>query len=100
MVNNQLLLNILKYRFGFSGVILDWIGSYLMERKQRIANGDIQSDAAELLQGVPQGSILGPILFNLYTSPLGDMLSTQCKFSHFCGMINNLTLVSNQYQMR
>ena len=33
-VDHQLLLNILKYRFGFSGVILDWIGSYLMERNK------------------------------------------------------------------
>ena len=34
MVNHQLLLNRLKYRFRFSGVILDWIGSYLMERNK------------------------------------------------------------------
>ena len=73
MVNHQMLLNRLKYRFGFSGVILDWIGSYLMKRKQRVAIGDIQSDAVELSQGVPQGSVLGPILFSLYTSPLGDI---------------------------
>ena len=73
MVNHQLLLNRLKYRFRFSGVILDWIGSYRTERKQRVAIGDVQSDAVELLQGAPQGSVLGPILFSLYTSPLGDI---------------------------
>ena len=73
MVNHQLLLNRLKYRFGFRGVILDWIRSYLKERKQRVAIGDVQSDVVELAQGVPQGSVLGPILFSLYTSPLGDI---------------------------
>ena len=73
MVNHQLLLNRLKYRFGFGGVILDWIRSYLKERKQRVAIGDVQSDVVELAQGVPQGSVLGPILFSLYTSPLGDI---------------------------
>ena len=72
-VNHQLLLNRLKYMFGFGGVILDWIRSYLTERKQRVAIGDIQSDVVELAQGVPQGSVLGPILFSLYTSPLGDI---------------------------
>ena len=72
-VNHQLLLNRLKYRFEFGGVILDWIRSYLSERKQRIAIGDVQSDVVELSQGVPQGSVLGPILFSLYTSPLGDI---------------------------
>ena len=72
-VNHQLLLNRLKHRFGFGGVILDWIRSYLMDRKQRVVIGDVQSDAVELAQGVPQGSVLGPILFSLYTSPLGDI---------------------------
>ena len=57
-VIHQLLLNRLKYRFGFSGVILDWIRSYLTERKQRVVIGDVQSDVVELAQGVPQGSVL------------------------------------------
>ena len=72
-VNHQLLLNRLKYRFGFGEVILDWIRSYLMDRKERVVIGDVQSDVVELSQGVPQGSVLGPILFSLYTSPLGDI---------------------------
>ena len=100
MINYQMLLNRLKYRFGFSGVILDWIGSYLTERKQRVAIGDIQSDAFELSQGVPQGSVLGPILFSLYTSPLGDICHQHNVIFTLLQMINNLTLVSNQYQMR
>ena len=72
-VNHQLLLNRLKYKFGFGGVILDWIRFYLKDRKQRVVIGDVQSDMVELSQGVPQGSVLGPILFSLYTSPLGDI---------------------------
>ena len=68
--NHQLLLNRLKYRFRFGVVILDWIRSYLTDRKQRVAIGDVQSDVVELAQGVPKGSVLGPILFSLYTSPL------------------------------
>ena len=40
-VNHQLLLNRLKYRLGFGGVILDWIRSYLMDRKQSVVIGDV-----------------------------------------------------------
>ena len=72
-VNHQLPLNRLKYRFGFGGVILDWIGSYLMERKQMVSIRDVQSDAVVLSQGIPQDSVFGPILLSIYTSPLGDI---------------------------
>ena len=72
-VSHQLLLNRLQYRFRFSGVILDWIRSYLTERKPRVVIGDVQSNVIELAHGVLQGSVLGPILFSLYTSPLRDI---------------------------
>ena len=46
-----------------SGVVLDWFKSYLSDRVQCIKIGSILSDAQKLLYGVPQGSVLGPILF-------------------------------------
>ena len=74
-----LLLNRLQYRFGFTDTILEWIGSYLSGRMQQVvidgAKGQPQgqSDAVTLTFGVPQGSVLGLILFTLFMSPLGHL---------------------------
>ena len=73
MVDHQLLLNWLRFRFGMEGKCLEWIESYLTGRSQQVVIGLHQSSPKQLVQGVPQGSILGPILFTLYMSPLGDI---------------------------
>ena len=70
-------MNHLKYRFGVVGTALAWITDYLKGHTQRVVldgtHRHIESDAAILKCGVPQGSVLGPILFTLYISPLGDI---------------------------
>ena len=77
-VDYRLLLNRLKHRFGVVGKAYNWIKSYLSDRTQQVVVGDIAlggatSSKSKLKQGVPQGSVLGPILFTLYISPLGDI---------------------------
>lgn len=49
---------------------LKWFESYLKDRTQRCCINGVLSDAQSLIRGVPQGSILGPILFSLYISHL------------------------------
>ena len=56
--------------FGFTGLVINWITSYLSGRFQKVVVGDAKSSSVPLSCGVPQGSILGPILFTLYTTPL------------------------------
>ena len=73
-IDHDTLLNSLSSWFGVSGVVLDWFNSYLSDRVQCIKIGSILSDAKKLLYGVPQGSVLGPILFSLYTTPLSKVI--------------------------
>ncbi|XP_061086404.1 uncharacterized protein LOC133121220 [Conger conger] len=55
------------------GAALEWFRSYLLDRSFSVHVGDYSSDTAPLTCGVPQGSILGPILFSLYMLPLGSI---------------------------
>ena len=79
MVNHEMLLNHLKFRFGITDTMLKWLESYLTGRHQSVIIGGAtdpdqkRSDKAGLAQEVPQGSVLGPILFTLYITPLGDI---------------------------
>ena len=56
---------------GLSGDALRWMASYLQRRSQSVVIDGVTSDVASLQYGVPQGSVLGPILFTIYTSPIG-----------------------------
>lgn len=72
-VDHQRLLQTLG-NLGISGTALMWFKSYLSSRSQVIRIKGAKSDAAGLDCGVPQGSVLGPILFTIYTSSLGALL--------------------------
>ncbi len=73
-IDHSILINRLQQRFGFDGTVLAWLRSYLKDRTQKVVIGDSASDPAELTQGVPQGSVLGPLLFSLYVQPIGDIV--------------------------
>ena len=53
---------------------MDWFKSYLSDHLQCVKIGSVLSDANNLLFGVPQGSVPGPILFSLYTTPLSKVI--------------------------
>ena len=73
MISCEVLLNCLQYRFGVQGQVLEWICLYLASRTQIVKVGDYESDPVTLKQGVPEGSLLGLILFSIYTSPIGNI---------------------------
>ena len=74
-IDHNILLRRLGDWFGVSGKALDWFISYLTGRSQRIKLGNCLSSRSDLSFGVPQGSVLGPLLFTLYTTPLSSLIS-------------------------
>lgn len=73
-VDHEKLLEVLQNRFGLGGDVLQWIGSYLGSRSFRVNIRGELSDIVRLICGVPQGSLLGPILFLLYVEELQDLV--------------------------
>lgn len=68
---------------GIAGKALQWFSSYLHYRRQTVSINGSRSDTKELSCGVPQGSVLGPILFNVYMTSLGHLLRQHIPNYHF-----------------
>ncbi len=73
-IDHNILLNRLQNFVGISGSALAWFKSYLSDRHQFLAVNDEVSYRSQVQYGVPQGSVLGPLLFTLYMLPLGDII--------------------------
>ena len=73
-IDHHILLHRLCHRYGVSGAALKWIESYLTDKGQRVCLNDEYSPRFVLSTGVPQGSVLGPLLFSLYIQPIGDII--------------------------
>jgi len=72
-VDHQILLNRLEKHVGITGKCLSWYHSYLTNRKQSVVIHGVSSTVRDLSCGVPQGSVVGPKLFNIYMLPAGDI---------------------------
>ena len=76
-VNHEILINKLRH-YGIRGIPLKWFESYLSGRQQYVILNNIASDNQSITTGVPQGSILGLLLFLIY---INDLASVSSKFT-------------------
>ena len=78
-VQHPVLLGKLR-KLGFSGLVVDWVDSYLTDRKQRVYANDSYSDYLNVTQGVPQGSVLGPLFYIVYANDIAQIVNN-CKLA-------------------
>ena len=74
-IDHEILLKRLRTNYGIEDKVLKWFRSYLSDRTQTVMIDDTESEAKSLKYGVPQGSVLGPLLFTAYMAPLKDVIA-------------------------
>ena len=73
-VDHDILLSLIKDFVGVDETVLKFFKSYLSNRSQCVSISGVLSECSELAHGIPQGSVLGPILFCIYSKALGAIL--------------------------
>src|SRR6218665_2238307 len=82
MVDHEILLQRLETSVGLSGSPLNWFRSYLSDRSQMVVLGDTRSFWVPVQFGVPQGSVLGPLLYILFTADISRLFAKYSASGH------------------
>ena len=113
-VNHEILLEKVDH-YGIRGVAQTWLRSYLLNRKQCVYHENTLSDVKNIQCGVPQGSVLGPVLFLLYVNDIENVSNvlkcilfaddttfacSDVNINNLCDKVNNeLSLVNNWFNV-
>ena len=102
-VSHDIILDKLRSKFGITGKLLGLIRVYLMGRTQRVAVGGSFSSPMAVASGVPQGSIIGPLLFVLFMNDVYDCLEGDSKclvYADDVKLFNTITSYSDQLDLQ
>jgi hypothetical protein len=80
VIDHDILIGRMEHSYGISGSALAWFGSYLSGRTQQVAIGKTVSSIFQLRFGVPQGSVLGPRLYCMFSKPIAEI----CRRHNMC----------------
>ena len=81
-IDHEILLSVLSRRFGVVGPVFSWFQSYLTDRTQKFIYADKESPSFSVDCSVPQGSVLGPLGFTVYTEDIVELLDRHAIQSH------------------
>ena len=82
-INHSIHVHRLHTDLGFTDTVLQWFSSYLTDRTQYVSSlSNHCSDLAPIHSGVPQGSVVGPILFTVYAKPLTAIIDSHSIIHH------------------
>ena len=88
-------------KYGITGNLLKWLKHFLYERKQRVVINGKSSKWSDVLSGIPQGSILGPLLFIIYINDLPGVVGSVCKlFADDCKLYRNIESEADMMELQ
>ena len=94
------LLNKLKF-YGVRGPLLQWISSWLTERYQRVMVDGESSSATPVKSGVPQGTVLGPLMFLVYINDINENITSSVRlFADDCVIYKSITTLEDAKQLQ
>ena len=96
-VNHKILLSKVEH-YGIKGASLKWLNSYLSNRSQQVSLNGTISETKPVTCGVPQGSILGPLLFLIYINDMNKAIQNSLVY-HFADNPNLLFSHKNQLSL-